>query len=47
MAWEHKYTLLCDDVRREDNGKLIILGLYFGVITVPQFPATLPLLTVL
>jgi hypothetical protein len=47
MAWEHKYTLLCDDVRREDNGKLIVLGLYFGVITVPQFPAILPSLTVL
>ena len=47
MAWEHKYTLLCDDIRREDNGKLIVLGLYFGVITVPQFPAILPSLTVL
>jgi hypothetical protein len=47
MAWDHKYTLLCDDVRREDNGKLIVLGLYFGIITVPQFPAILPTLTVL
>jgi len=47
MAFEHKYTILCDDVRREDNGKLIVLGMYFGVITVPQFPSILPTLTVL
>lgn len=47
MALEHKYTILCDDVRREDNGKLIILGMYFGAITVPQFPAILPTLTIL
>lgn len=45
MAITHKYTLICDDVRREDNGKLILLGLYTGNIAVPQIPFSLPLLT--
>lgn len=31
------YSILCDDVRREDNGKWIFLGL-FENIGVPQFP---------
>ena len=28
MAVTHNYTLVCDEVRREDNGKLLVLGLY-------------------
>jgi hypothetical protein len=47
MAVKHTYTIICDDVRREDNGKLLILGMYMGTITVPQLPAILPSLTVL
>jgi hypothetical protein len=47
MAVTHNYTIICDDVRREDNGKLIILGMYMGTITVPSFPAVLPTLTIL
>jgi hypothetical protein len=43
----HLYTIICDDVRREDNFKLIIIGMYLGKITVPQLPAVLPTLTVL
>lgn len=39
MAIQHKFTLICDEVRREDNGKLIFIGMYpSGVITVPQVP---------
>lgn len=34
-------ALVCDDVRREDNGKLIIIGVYNRNIGVPQLPATL------
>ncbi|WP_341632901.1 hypothetical protein [Sphingomonas agri] len=30
------YVLLCDDVRTEDNGKLIIVGLYSNGITLPK-----------
>ena len=35
------YTVLCDEVRREHNGKLILLGL-FEQIAVSQFPAHHP-----
>ena len=35
------YTVLCDEVRREDNGKLMLLGL-FEQIAVAQFPAQHP-----
>jgi hypothetical protein len=32
------YSVLCDDVRREDNGKLMLLGL-FEKIAAAEFPA--------
>lgn len=35
--------LLCDDIRKEDNGKAIIIGVYTGDIVVPKFPAALML----
>lgn len=35
------YSVLCDEVRREDNGKLMLLGL-FEQIAVGQFPAQHP-----
>lgn len=38
MAFKEKYTIICDDVRREDNGKVMAIGIYFGAITVPQLP---------
>ena len=41
-----QYSVLCDDVRREDNGKLMLLGL-FEHIGVPEFPFVLPRLCVL
>ena len=46
MAITHKYTILCDDVRQENNGKLILLGMYTPDISVPQIPFVLPMLTV-
>lgn len=46
MAVRHKYSIICDDVRREDNGKLIVLGMYLDVIVVPSFPTVLPLFTI-
>lgn len=45
MAIKHKYTIVCDEVRREDNGKLIIIGVYQKVIAIPQLPFMLPTLT--
>ena len=39
------YSILCDDVRREANGKLILLGL-FETIGAQEFPATHPALYV-
>lgn len=35
-------AVLCDDVRIEHNGKLLIIGLYPQVMTFPALPATLP-----
>ncbi|MDD5496267.1 MAG: hypothetical protein PHP46_04100 [Candidatus Omnitrophica bacterium] len=33
-----QFSVLCDDVRREDNGKFMLLGL-FEAINAPTFPA--------
>lgn len=38
-----QFSVLCDDIRREDNGKFMLLGL-FEVITAKNFPATHPVL---
>jgi len=34
-----QFSVLCDDVRREDNGKFILIGL-FEAINAKSFPAT-------
>lgn len=36
-------ALLCDDVRTEDNGKAIIIGVYYGKIVVHKLPIDLRL----
>ena len=36
-------TLLCDDVRREDNGKQILIGIYGNDVLLPGFPANITL----
>ncbi len=41
------YWLLCDMIRREDNGKLIIIGAYTPDIVVQAVPALLPMLSFL
>ncbi len=33
------YAVLCDDVRRENTGKDILIGVYGGNVKVPAFPA--------
>ena len=40
------FSILCDDVRREDNGKFMLLGL-FETIGAPQFPVAHPVLYVM
>jgi hypothetical protein len=40
-----RYVLMCDDVRREDNGKFLILGLYTPDMVVQQIPFAMPTLT--
>ncbi|MBN1587601.1 MAG: hypothetical protein JW937_09290 [Candidatus Omnitrophica bacterium] len=40
-----QFSVICDDVRREDNGKMMFLGL-FEVIGAERFPATHPTLFV-
>jgi hypothetical protein len=36
-----KYGILCEDIRREDNGKLLVIGMYGGSVEVSEIPATL------
>lgn len=38
-----EYAIVCDDVRREDNGKFIIIGAYGSDIRVSSTPAKLRL----
>ena len=38
-----EYAIICDDLRREDNGKLLIIGAYGGEILVSDLPAVLSL----
>lgn len=45
MAIKHLYTIMCDEVRREDNGKLIIIGMYTPNMGVPQIPYKVRALT--
>jgi hypothetical protein len=44
---QFRYGIVCDDARREDNGKLLLVGVYAGNIIVPRFPATLLLCLVI
>jgi hypothetical protein len=38
-----EYAFFCDDVRREDNGKFIFIGVYTQQLSVPRFPQPLSL----
>lgn len=40
------YSVLCDEVRREDNGKWILLGL-FEQIAAPRFPWQHPMMCIM
>ena len=45
MAITYKYSVMCDQVRREDNGKWLLLGVYEDSMGLPQLPTPLPGLT--
>ncbi len=38
-----KSVIICDDVRIENNGKAILIGIYTGTISLQSFPSTLRL----
>lgn len=42
MAITAKYIIVCDEVRREDNGKFLIIGAYTPDLSVPQIPFVMP-----
>ena len=42
-----RFGIVCDQVRREDNGKLFMIGVYGRNITVASFPAQLMLSVVI
>ncbi len=42
-SFDIEYTLVCDDVRREDNGKWLYLGVYAHNILVAAVPTNLML----
>jgi hypothetical protein len=39
-----RYVLMSDDIRREDSGKFIVIGLYTPDMVVPQIPFLMPTL---
>lgn len=41
------YAILCDDIRQENNGKLIIIGMYSGDILVSNLPGSILVATLL
>ncbi len=38
-----KFAVICDEIRREDNGKFLIIGAYAAEILVLEFPIALGL----
>jgi hypothetical protein len=45
MPFKHRYTIISDEVRQENNGKLLVIGMYSEQMTVPQIPFMTPALT--
>jgi len=43
MKPRFSYAVVCDGIRREDNGKHILIGVYGAAIYVREFPADLAL----
>jgi hypothetical protein len=45
MAINARYVLVCDEVRQENNGKYLVIGLYTPDMAIPQIPFLLPSVT--
>ena len=43
LRYEFETGIVCDDIRREDNGKIIIIGAFARNIALQNFPAQLVL----
>ena len=43
LGFKIESVLVCDDIRQEKNGKMILIGVYTGSIVVPTIPAALGL----
>lgn len=41
ITFDAQTVIVCDDIRREDNGKSILIGVYNASILVQQFPYAL------
>lgn len=46
MSLRVEFVAVCDEVRREDNGKLFLIGTYGADIRVANFPSTIQLTVV-
>jgi hypothetical protein len=42
-----KFSIMCDEVRMENNGKFLIIGMYTPDMSVTQLPFVVPVLTFL
>lgn len=40
-----KHVILCDEIRQEDNGKMLVVGMYTGQVVVPTLPFNHTVLT--
>lgn len=47
MPITQKFSIVCDEVRQENNGKFMVLGMYTPDMTVAQIPYVAPVLTFL
>lgn len=47
MAITQRFSVMCDEVRQENNGKLIVIGIYTPDMGVLQLPYVCPVLTFL
>jgi hypothetical protein len=42
MPISQRHVIMCDDVRQENSGKFILIGMYTPDMNVPQFPFVVP-----
>lgn len=45
MPITQRFSVMCDELRQENNGKFLIFGMYTPDMSVPQLPFLVPVLT--